>query len=214
MSPTRRARRPEQKEARRKSILRAAAKLFDKTDVVDLPMSRVAKTARLAKGTLYIYFPTKEALFLALLSDELDAWFASLDEALPQGGTPETVAAALVSSISGRQRLLRLLTLMNGVLEHNIDEDTAAAFKIEVATHLISTGPRMEQALTGLKPGQGARLLLWLNAIVVGLYPLANPAPAVQAALNRPDLAPLRLDFIEEGTALIIPLLRGLTLDS
>ena len=211
MAGVKRARRPEQKAARRQAILKTAAELFDTTAVADLPMSRVAKEAGLAKGTLYLYFPTKEALFLALLTAELDGWFTSLESALPsQASSPEVVADALVRSISGRERLLRLLSLMNGVLEHNIDEDTAARFKMTVALHLLQTGPHLERALPGLPPGKGARLLLWLNAIVVGLWPLAHPAPAVAAALERPELQPLRLDFIDEGKALILPLLRGL----
>ena len=35
-------------------------------------MDRVAEAAGVAKGTLYLYFPSKEALYLGILSDGLD----------------------------------------------------------------------------------------------------------------------------------------------
>ncbi len=209
----RRARDPAQKAARRATILDAAGRLFDAEPTAGLAMSRVAREAGLAKGTLYLYFPTKETLFLALLSRELDAWLADLEARLDDLGptSPDTLADALVDSIVDRRRMLGLLTLLNGVLEHNIDVETAATWKLDLVAHLARTGPRLEATLPGLPPGTGARLLLWLNAVVVGLWPMADPAPAVAEALARPELEPLRLGFRPEARAMLTALLRGLT---
>ena len=183
MPRPRRARDAAQKAARRDDILDAAGALFDDHPTAALPMARVAERAGLAKGTLYLYFPTKEALFIALLGRDLEDWFSAMNEALLDvpdgGGTPNGLARLLVGSVKERHRLLGLLALLTGVLEHNIDEETAASWKLGIAVHVLTTGPLVERYLPGLSSGKGARLVAWLNALVVGLWPVSNPAPPV-----------------------------------
>src|SRR3712207_5711458 len=77
-----RARKEEDKEARRRQLLDAALELYRATSYDEVKMADVAERAALAKGTVFLYFPTKEALFLALLEEQLFAWFARLEEAL------------------------------------------------------------------------------------------------------------------------------------
>lgn len=214
MPRPRRARDAAQKAARRDEILDAAGALFDDHPTAAVPMARVAEHAGLAKGTLYLYFPTKEALFISLLGRELEAWFADMNEALHEvpngGGTPSSLARLLVESVKERRRFLGLLALLTGVLEHNIDEETAATWKLGIAVHVLTTGPLVEAYLPGLERGTGARLVAWLNALVVGLWPVSHPAPPVAAALERPELAPLRIDFETEAEALLTALITGL----
>src|SRR6478672_12023045 len=53
------------RDKRRKSIVSAASQLFAKLGYADCHMERLAKKLRIAKGTLYLYFPSKEDLFFA-----------------------------------------------------------------------------------------------------------------------------------------------------
>jgi AcrR family transcriptional regulator len=62
-----RARSAEARGLRREAILDAAEQLFSEQRFVELHMSRIAKELGLAKGTLYLYFPSKEGLFLAVV---------------------------------------------------------------------------------------------------------------------------------------------------
>lgn len=50
---------------RRRSILETAARLFAEFGYTDCDMERVSSGSKIAKGTLYLYFPTKQELFLA-----------------------------------------------------------------------------------------------------------------------------------------------------
>src|SRR5712671_762371 len=72
---------------KRERILGAALKLFAHEPYQAVTMDRVAKAANVAKGTLYLYFPSKDALYLGILSDGLDsayrAYQASADPRLP-----------------------------------------------------------------------------------------------------------------------------------
>jgi TetR/AcrR family transcriptional regulator len=73
--------------SKRERILAAALKLFAHEPYQAVTMDRVAAEADVAKGTLYLYFPSKDALYLGVLSDGLDtayrAYQASADPKLP-----------------------------------------------------------------------------------------------------------------------------------
>ncbi len=53
------------KNDRRRSILETAARLFAEHGFAECDMERVSSALKIAKGTLYLYFPTKQQLFLA-----------------------------------------------------------------------------------------------------------------------------------------------------
>jgi AcrR family transcriptional regulator len=77
----------DEQAAKRERILAAALKLFAHEPYQAVTMDRVAVAAGVAKGTLYLYFPSKDALYLGVLSDGLDTAYrtyqASADPKLP-----------------------------------------------------------------------------------------------------------------------------------
>jgi len=210
-TPTRRARTPEARAARRERILDAAETLFAERRFAELHMTRIAAELGLAKGTLYLYFQSKESLFLAVVQRALRAWFADVADRLGRYAflTPDGLAREVTGSLVERPRLSRLLALLHTVLEENIGEADAIAFKSFLATRLGRLGLELERFLPALEPGEGARLLLHVHALVVGLRQGSDPAPAVEAALGRPELRHLRIDFETELTTALAALFRG-----
>jgi AcrR family transcriptional regulator len=65
-------RRLREKEKRRNDIIDAAEKVFFSQGMETSTMDNVAKEAELSKGTLYIYFESKEDLYLAITKRGLD----------------------------------------------------------------------------------------------------------------------------------------------
>jgi AcrR family transcriptional regulator len=63
--------RPQAKENRRRAILAAAAKRFASRPFADVLLDDVAAEAGIAKGTVYLYFESKEQLYLTLIQDLL-----------------------------------------------------------------------------------------------------------------------------------------------
>ncbi|MBN1532153.1 MAG: TetR/AcrR family transcriptional regulator [Spirochaetes bacterium] len=57
-----------EKEQRREAILRAAEKLFLKKGFENTTMDEIARRCDLSKGTLYLYFSTKEQLYLVIIN--------------------------------------------------------------------------------------------------------------------------------------------------
>jgi AcrR family transcriptional regulator len=69
-----RARSPEAKRARRQSILKTAEQILRSDGFDAFTMNSLAKTTGLAKGTLYLYFSSREELVLALYIHLNDDW--------------------------------------------------------------------------------------------------------------------------------------------
>ena len=78
---------------KRQAILAAAARLIARSGLHATPMSAIAKEAGVAAGTLYLYFPSKEAMINALYLETL----AERDRAIatdPQRFQPANARAA------------------------------------------------------------------------------------------------------------------------
>jgi AcrR family transcriptional regulator len=209
-----RARSDEAKQERRTAILSTAWRMYTREpSFAAFTMAALAKQAGLAKGTLYLYFRTKEELFLALLESGFDAWFDVIDARLDAGGaelTPEDAAEVIVRSIRGRESLARLLSILPTIVEHNVDFDAALRFKRQVMRRADVTGHRLEARLPFLRPGEGARLLVHLHALVIGVWQLAEPSAVIRRVMETPELAPARVDFEEDLRFLLVTLLAGM----
>lgn len=70
-----RARTQQKKNLRRETILEEAKELFSTQDFRHIRMEELAKKCQIAKGTLYLYFSTKEEVFAELFLRKLDAFF-------------------------------------------------------------------------------------------------------------------------------------------
>lgn len=201
MSPTgQRARSADAKDQRRQQLCVAARDLADRgVPLSALTMADVARSAGLAKGTTYLYFSSKEALFLEILIEEIDGWVAELVPGLERLATdrpadlPGALAELLTTTLLARPRMLRLLGELHG-LEAGVDVDTARRFKERLAAAILAADAAA-RALPGFAEGDLARLLLRTHALVVGLAPMSAPAPAVATVLADPALVWMRVDL-------------------
>lgn len=212
MPSNRRARTDRQKQQRHALLLDAAWTIFQSNTYDTLTIANVAAQAGLAKGTVYLYFATKEELFLAVLHHQLATWFDAVDALLhsaSQPCTPAQVASVLASSLTERPALLRLLVLLNA-LEQNVSHAAERRFKQMLRERLVGTGALLEHGLTFLAPGEGARLLLRAYALVIGLQNLVNPPAIAQEVLREPGMELFHIDFSQEFAATIEALLHGI----
>ncbi len=88
-------------EERRKSIIRAAIKVFAKKGYHAATMGEVVARAGIAKGTAYWYFPSKKDLFLAVLEEVSDAFrrevrAAALEHSSPMRRLEEAVRKGVI----------------------------------------------------------------------------------------------------------------------
>ncbi|MDS4026415.1 MAG: helix-turn-helix domain-containing protein [Candidatus Contendobacter sp.] len=89
------SRRERKRDALRQRIVDAAMSLFDAEGYATVTMERIAAAADIAKGTLYKYFPVKEAIVAAFMIGEAS-------------GRDEEVSALMANVPDVRGRLLAL----------------------------------------------------------------------------------------------------------
>jgi len=211
-----------EKLERRAAILSAAMQLFMASSFDAVSMQSVADAAGIAKGTTYLYFKTKEELFLALLNEELAAWLKQLRTSLggmddlpaPLNDTIEDFAVRVASSVDRQSGLLRLIPLVHAILEQNIDPAAALSYKRRLRMRFMTAGLQIEDVLAFLKPGQGAQLLLTIYSFLIGMQGMAEPAPAVAQALQDADLSLFRIELAPTLTSLLIHLLTGIAVET
>jgi AcrR family transcriptional regulator len=102
---------------KRTTILRAATDVFSTREFHTVPVEDVATAAGVGKGTLYLYFPTKERLFYATILDALDVLLAELAAAV-RGRTGEDALRAFTRCLVGFFWRRRHLAVLMARYEH------------------------------------------------------------------------------------------------
>ena len=166
-------------------------------------MAAVAKKAGLAKGTLYLYFKTKEEIFLSLLESQFQQWLLDIGLGLQQDSL-ENLVRRICNYVSQRPKFMRLACAVNSILEQNLAYDVAAGFKKRQVGRLNETGALIEARFPEIQAGRGARLLLESYAMLLGAWQLAEPPRLIKTVIEQERLDLLRLDFAAfSQTALI-----------
>ena len=202
----RRALEPDQKLARRESILLAARQLYQETGE-ELPSSAaIAERAGLAKGTVYLYFKSKEDIFLDLLSAEYTDLLHETSSTLEQFvGTREQMvaqfAAGYVSWIRRHPLLLQLGSTSHGALMRGATPECWLDMKRRLAQDMALTAQRLSER-TGLTRTSAHALLIKGYGLTTGLYQLLHCPPSLDARWQLDEASNSRPDFfvlLEEG---------------
>jgi AcrR family transcriptional regulator len=91
-------RRQREAQQRRQDILKAAQKVFWEKGFSGTTMPQVAAEAELAPGTLYLYFPSKDALYVELLVEGYDVLKERLQSQVQAEGSASERAAGLIDA--------------------------------------------------------------------------------------------------------------------
>jgi AcrR family transcriptional regulator len=107
--------RAEQSAARREAILAAALDEFSASGFAATRLDDVARRAGVAKGTIYLHFRDKEALFQELIRSALSPFVATIEAAsaadLPLRAVAERLVSGFVREVYGtnRKNIIRLV---------------------------------------------------------------------------------------------------------
>lgn len=167
------------KEARRISILDAAESLFRQTHEY-ANVSEVARAAGLAKGTVYLYFQTKEEIYLALHMRNAEAFFAELIADLECGfphGEKKNIdfnymRGMVAKHMFDNELYFPLVAVCVGLPEGSVPMQSALAYKQLLTSWLLRAGAGLERHYAQLGAGEGLRLLNHSYAMMIGLYHL------------------------------------------
>ncbi|MBA3686471.1 MAG: TetR family transcriptional regulator [Planctomycetes bacterium] len=207
----RRARDDHDKELKREAIIAAVRTLFASSSFSAITMDGIAARVGIAKGTLYLYFASKEELFLFLVERELVQLFDEIEEHVVLAGQLDTASAARTISACcvARPLLMRLLVILHSIIENNLPLERILSFKRGLREHILATGLVLEGSMLFLARGEGALLLLRLNALCIGLWQASQAPPVPPDILRREGLDMLRADFASELVSTLTALMIG-----
>jgi AcrR family transcriptional regulator len=187
-----RARRPEQREARRQAILDAAEAMLAEAPVTEISLRELSRRVGLAKSNVLRYFETREEVFLELLDRAAREWLADLEPRLS-----DDVAGVMAESLAGRPLLCELISVTASVLERNISVEVARRFKLSTADIGVILGNMIRARVPELTEAGAAHFVAASLVIVAGLWPFAHPTEAVRTAIDELGLEVPHLAFAE-----------------
>jgi AcrR family transcriptional regulator len=184
----------EDKQERHDAILDAAERLLLRSPDRVANVAEVAEEAGLAKGTVYLYFPSKEELLLAVHERGIDGFFREVI-ALVEGDGPVRIDDMLVLTqrhLVAPPLFLPLAARCFGLMAHSLPPAAALAFKGRMAGRLERAGAGLERHFSELAPGEGVALLRRSYALIIGLWQMSATADGNEGcAIAGPGASPV-----------------------
>jgi AcrR family transcriptional regulator len=162
-----RARTQEDKTFRRIQILDAAEKYFHQVGYEAFSMASLAKMAGVAKGTLYLYFTTREEVFLTLYNRSLVRWSHSFTDQLNEPLTGQSYVETLYATAVADGSFIPLLTRLEHVIEHNVAIDSLIQSK-RIFIAEVDRIAELTAPILSLTKAQASELIRTLGVLLVG----------------------------------------------
>ena len=215
MAIRQRAIQAEDKEERQQALLDAAERLLLRSPERTPSVAEVADDAGLAKGTVYLYFPGKEELLLALHERNVGGFFRTLIEMLEGSGPVDfdRILALTHRHMVEPPLFLPLASRCFGLMAQSIPDEAALAFKQRMADRLTRAGAGLERHFPGLAPGEGLLLLRHSYALILGLYQMAGAHAVCPATATGTVPAILQFSYPDELGRALRSLWRGVVGD-
>lgn len=190
MGVRQRAIQAEDKRERHDAILDAAERVLGGSPQQAVGVAAVAHEAGLAKGTVYLYFPSKEELLLAVHERRIDGFFRDLDRLVAQPSIDfDAVFGLTRRHLIDPPLFLPLAAHCFGLMAQSLPPATALAFKQRMATRLERAGAGLDRHLRAVTPGAAVALLRRSYALIVGLWQM-SVGGGVPCALAEPVASP------------------------
>ncbi len=211
-----RARTADQRAERVGAILAAARSMLEEMPVHEITLNGIARRSGFAPSNVLRYFDSREAVLLALVSSETEAWLDDLTTLqIPETGSLvdrcRSVAGDMARTMESHPRFCDLVSVQAAVLERNVSSETVLAFKSESVEQLQRLADWQETALPELagEPLQVSLRLATRAVLIAGaLWAQSRPAPAVAAKLaDHPELLQMQAPFVrgtEETVSLLL----------
>ena len=180
-----------QKQFRRQEILDGARAYFEASGYEGFTMTQLAGRLGIVKGTLYLYFPTKEAIILALYARALEDWCEAVKVKLATPIAGDDFVQLFYDTATADPILIPILTRLEHVIEHNISVELLVEAKRHFQACFEGIADKTQSAL-GLAPEQARELILTLGVLLSGASQ-SDQGPSLEGEVLPQDV----LDFID-----------------
>jgi AcrR family transcriptional regulator len=199
----------EARELRTQQLLDAAVSLWQQNPARIPSVAEVADNAGVAKGTVYLYFKSKEDLLLAAHARHVQAFFAALIDRASQNKQMnfDDMMRLTHDHIVSVSAFLPLATLVAGLRHKGVTPEVAEAFDQLIAEQLMKAGNLLRNHFPLPDANSGVRLLMRSYALILGLWQLIG---SEQPICSSPDVSAMLLpDYLSELDAALCMLWQG-----
>lgn len=205
-----RAMQAEDKQERYNAILDAAERLLLRSPERVANVAEVADEAGLAKGTVYLYFPGKEELLLALHERNIEGFFSQLCALLeaPRPAGIDDILALAHEHMIDPPLFLPLAARCLGNMGQSVPAEAGMAFGQRLGERLARAGAGLERHFPDLPPAGGVSLLRHSYALILGLWQLSGAEACAIPAPQR-EQAPYNLSYADNIDAALRALWNG-----
>jgi AcrR family transcriptional regulator len=167
-------RKEREKESRKESIIDAAQKVFFEKGLLLSTMDEIAETAELAKGTLYLYYHSKEDLYLAVMMRGMLIMSSMFEEVIARNLSVVQTMVELTKSYTAffeqHKNYFRMMNFFNTPQFHKqVSEETMRSCDEvnqslwNLVVEIIKQGMTEKNIRTDLNPIE-ISLIMWSNA--------------------------------------------------
>lgn len=182
-----------EKEHRREEILNAAQKVFFEKGLQATTMDEIAEAAELSKGTLYLYYKSKEDLYLAVMvrgMETMREMFAqAADSVHPTVEQIRAIGEAYYDFFKRQRHYFRMLNFFQHPEFHKqVSKEMSAACSTEqqkiwkLVIDILERGITEGVFRTDLNPPEMA-VMLWLTSTAI-LVRMDNQAETFESRMN------------------------------
>lgn len=205
-----RARSAEDKSLKKDLILSTAATLFNNQPDSLPTAAAIASSSGIAKGTVYLYFKSKEEIFLALLEQHYQNWFRDIRTAITADSpNADEIINAICHYIESQPQFFQLASLSSSIIEQNVSSSVLLAFKERMVNMVNSTSHDLAEKLKLDEHDTCAQLLMRSYAMLLGLWQISHNPEALSDLLDQPSLSVIQPEFGLEARDALSQLWQG-----
>lgn len=203
----------EERTSRRAALLDAAQRLYRDRGTLPTVLD-IARAAGMAKGAVYLWFRSKEEIFVALLESNFLALIARLMPVIESLDTnPARAAGSFAAQYSKLldefPDLLPLASISNNIFKGNLPVESLSHLNRNLGAALSEAGEVLERRVGSLFPGQGSTLLFRTWTLTVGLWHVLALPEALRKLLDAPALSVSHRQFSKELLTAVTQLWKG-----
>ncbi|MCR5073409.1 MAG: TetR/AcrR family transcriptional regulator [Clostridiales bacterium] len=164
---------PEQIARKREEIINACERLYRTMSFREITLKEIGQFTSFSRPAIYNYFETKEEIFLALFQREYDRWNEDLTVILNGNEqlSKKDLANHIANSLSGREQLLKLLSMNNYDMEANSRQELLTAFKQSYGRSMHLMRMLLEKFCPDMRVTDIRNFIYTFYPFMFGIYP-------------------------------------------
>lgn len=196
----RRSRTAIEKNEKKKKIVETALDLLFKDQGGELPsVDNIAKASSVAKGTIYLYFRTKEEIFLYAMDVYFKNWFNEIKTALKEKEVITSMEFSRIfsSPVLENEQFLKLASMKRLVFQRGLSSELILSHKDMIVGGVKDVASEISR-ITSRTNEECEKLIMRSYGVVLGCHYISYPPKGNMTTLSEEEKSILLLNLDED----------------